>query len=162
MEAEKATNLLRMNLGAAPSDRAGQFTFKIFPDVHQFSAPEVKRRAASRKQRGPSKWITRAEIPVGAAGWFTSQARTLLAGIEHHTVWDERYFVGFTDFDTRDDGSLLVPDRPASNADISQSKEEHVLRWMRSTMTATLHSAFACELALKAIALTCKDETKKT
>ena len=38
--------------------------------------------------------------------------------------------MGFTDFDTLDDGSLIVPDWPASNADISQSKEERVLRWM--------------------------------
>ena len=161
MEAERAANLLGLDLGAVSSGSAGRFTFKVFPDVGRLSKAEVTSQVASQAQRNPRKWITRADFPVGSAGWLIFQARALLAGIEHRTIWDERSFVGFTKFDTRDDGSLFVPDGPASNAEGSQRKESRVLRWMGLTMAATMQSAFACELTLKAIALTCKDEAKK-
>lgn len=163
MQAEQLTNLFKMDYGTVPGDRSGQFTFKIFPNVGRLTEAEIEHRAAKEQRHTPKRNPrTRAEVPLGAAGWFIFQARTLLAGIEHHTVWDERSFVGFTDFDTRDDGSLVVPDTPASNTDIGQSKEERVLRWMGSIMTAALHSAFACELVLKAITFTYTDEAQQT
>ena len=90
----------------------------VTPRTGPGAATQEQRHTPKRK----SKPIARAEVPVGAAGWYKFQARTLLAGIEHHTVWDERSLVGFTDFDTRDDGSFVVPDRPASSVDINQSK----------------------------------------
>lgn len=161
MEAEKAANMFRLEFGAVASESAGPFTFKIIPDVGRLSTAQVKSRVASRVPRQQRRLLTRKKFRVGSAGWLIFQARALLAGIDHRTIWDERSFVGFTEFDTRDDGSLFVPDGIASNAEIDQSKESRVLRWMGLTMTATLNSAFACELTLKAIALTCKDEAQK-
>ena len=161
MEAEMASNLHRADLGAVSADRTGQFTFKIFPDVDRRSFEQVKSRPESRKQRSRRNWMTRTEFPFGSAGWLVFQARALLAGIEYRAVWDERSFAGFAEFDTGDDGSLFVPDTPASHTELGQSKEGSVLKWMGATMTATMNSAFACELALKAIALTCNDQARK-
>ena len=161
MQSEMATNLLLMDSGAVSSYHAGQFAFKIFPDIPRLSGAEVRSRVAAHKQHDRRKWITRADFPAGSAGWLIFQARALLAGIDHPAMWDERSVAGFTEFDTRDDGSLFVPDGSDSHADAGDSKETRVLRWMGSTMTAVLNSAFACELTLKAIALTCKDVAKK-
>ena len=150
-----------MDLGAVPTYSTSQFSYKIFPDVGRLGVEEVKSRLTARERRDRRKWITRTDFPVGSAGWLIFQARTLLAGIDHDATWDERSVGGFTEFDTRDDGSLFVPDRFDPNTDVGESKETRVLLWMGSTMTATMNSAFACELALKAITLTCKDEAKK-
>lgn len=162
MEAERALNLLRMDHGTIPSESAGDFTFKVFPDVGRLSTAEVESRIAERQRRDKREWITRDEFLVGSAGWLVFQATTLLAGIDHEALWDVESLAGFTEFETGEDGPLFVPDGPGWDADGSQSKESRVQRWMGLIMTATLHSAFACELVLKAILLTCRDEAKKT
>ena len=75
MKEEQLTNLFKMDLGADPSDRSGQFTFKIFPDVGRLTKAEVEHRAATQEPRDTSKPkpLTRTEVPVGAAGWFIFQ-----------------------------------------------------------------------------------------
>ena len=161
MEGERTAHLISMEIGAVSSYSTGQFAFKIFSDVGRLSTEEVESRVNTPKQRDGRKWLTRTDFPVGSAGWLIFQAKTLLAGIDHRAIWDKRSFVGSSEFDTHDDGSLFVPDRPDDSTDPNESKESRVLRWMGSTMIAAMNSAFACELTRKAIALTCNDQAKK-
>lgn len=162
MDEDRFANLLRMDLGSAAIYGAGRFVYKVFLDVDRLSAAQVASRVAARGPRDKRDWITRADFPVGSAGRLAFQARALLAGIDHSAVWEHQAFVGFTEFVTRDDGSQIVPGAPVLAADSDLDKEGRVLRWMGSIMNAATHSAFACELALKAIALTCNDEAHKT
>ena len=90
------------------------------------------------------------------------QASILMAGVSDISHPHETSVVGFSDVEVREDGSF-VPRMPVDELESDpQHTERKLMRRMGTTMTEAMIAAFACELAMKAISLTCNDEAKKT
>ena len=68
----------------------------------------------------------------------------------------------FWDVDVHRDGSATVHIPTEQLGEHSKTSEKELMKRLGSTMTIALMSAFACELAMKAICLTRKDETRKS
>lgn len=68
----------------------------------------------------------------------------------------------FSDFDINDDGSTTVYLSKDGLSEHSKTREYERMKRLGSTMTIAMMSAFACELAMKAIRLTLMDEARKS
>ena len=68
----------------------------------------------------------------------------------------------FRDIDINDDGSATVHVPTKELREDSKTTEHELMKRLGSTMTIAMMSAFACELAMKAIRLTRMDKARKT
>lgn len=162
MYPEGAFNLLNMGLGHFPRYREdSRFVYKVFPEITAPSEDRflehVRRKAAAGKRNG---WLTRTGFPAGSAGYFLLQARVLVSGVERTPR--ETTVARFSDFDLNDDGSATVHISMKELGEHSTTREYEFLKRMGSTMTVGMMSAFACELAMKAIRLTRLDEARRS
>lgn len=99
-------------------------------------------------------------FPAGSAGFLLLKAEALMSGVER--LPRELSAVQFPDIDWNDDGSATVKLSREELSQHSNSKEYELMKRLGSTMTVAMMSAFACELAMKAIRLTCMDEARKS
>ena len=157
-----ASNTFQMALGFPPKYRDdSRFVNKIFPHIDRQTAEEFHERTSAEAQEGPREgWLTRREFPGGSAGFLFLQARALMSGVER--LPRELSVARFWDFDMHDDGSatLHVPTKELSES--PKASENELMKRLGSTMTIAMMSAFACELAMKAIRLTRMDEARKS
>ena len=158
---EGTVNMLNMGLGQFPRYKEdSRFVYKVFPQMaplpeEQFlKHVEIKAAAGSR-----SGWLTRSGFPAGSAGLFLLQARVLISGVERTAR--EMTVAQFSDFDLNDDGSATIRVSKEELGKHSATQEYELLKRMGSTMTVGMMSAFACELAMKAIRLTRLDEARR-
>ena len=162
MSEQDDSNTSRMAFGFPPKYRDdARFVSKIFPHIDRQTAKEFHKRTSAEAQKGPRKgWLTRREFPGGSAGFLFLQARALMSGVER--LPRESSVVRFWDIDIHDDGSatLHVPTKELSED--SRTSENELMKRFGSTMTIAMMSAFACELAMKAIRLTRMDEAQKS
>ena len=162
MSHEGTFNMLNMGLGHFPRYKEdSKFVFKVFPEMapppeEQF-LKHVAAKAAAGNRRG---WLTRSGFPAGSAGYFLLQARVLISGVERTPR--EMTVAQFSEFDLNDDGSATVRVSKQELGEHSTTQEYEFLKRMGSTMTVGMMSAFACELAMKAIRLTRLDEARKS
>ena len=68
----------------------------------------------------------------------------------------------FSDTETQDDGSTKLYLSREELSRHSKTREHELMMRLGSTMTIAMMSAFACELAMKAIRLTRMDEARKS
>ena len=162
MTEEQACNLSRMKYGFGSRYEEGTFTYKLFPTVESLSREaaleRIDERQAHRSRKG---FITRADIPLGSAGWFVMQANILLAGVDP-TIYESGSVPDFPPTEVLEDGSLRIQHSTNDPRFNTRTRDERVKRRMGATMMATLASALACELAMKAISITSRDEADKT
>ena len=153
---------------------AGSFVCKVFPNLDRLPDGELGRRidANASKPINKKKWLIRSEFPQGSPGFLFLQARALMSGVER---LPRELSVGagdirrFSDFDILDSDIVLNDDDSAtiylSEEKLSEhpnTREYDLMQSVGSTMTIIMMSAFACELAMKAIRLTRKDDARKS
>ena len=162
MSEQDDSNTSQMVFGFPPKYRDdARFVSKIFPHIDRQTAEEFHERTSAAAQEGSrAGWLTRREFPGGSAGFLFLQARVLMSGVER--LPRESSVVRFWDIDIHDDGSttLHVPTKELSEN--SWTRENELMKRFGSTMTIAMMSAFACELAMKAIRLTRMDEARKS
>ena len=162
MSKEGSLNTSGMLLGMRPKYRDdATFVQKTFPYIDRLSAEEFSHRVRNEEQKGPKRnWLTRSSFPDGSAGFLFLQARALMSGVERFPR--ELSVVRFWDVDSHDDGSATVHVPMEQLSEHSATNEKELMKRLGSTMTIALMSAFACELAMKAICLTRRDKARKS
>ena len=146
MSGEAARNTLSVVTGLAQrySDK-GDFVQKLFPPMDRLSEDGFRQRVKGRAGKvAKDGWLTRSDFPEGSAGFLFLQARALMSGVEQ--LPREMSAVQFPAFDGNDD----------------ETRKSELMKRLGSTMTVAMMSAFACELAMKAIRLTRMDEARKS
>ena len=162
MSAEERSTTFHMALGQVPkySDN-GTFVQKVFPHIDRQSETEFHQRVTAAASKGTRDgWVTRSGFPAGSAGMLFLQARALMSGVER--LPREMSVARFADFDINDDGSATVYLSKEELSEHTKTSEYELMKSLGSTMTVSMMSAFACELALKAIRLTRTDEARKS
>ena len=162
MSKQDASNTFQMAFGSPPKYRDdARFVSKIFPHIDRQTTEEFHERTSAEAQKGPRKgWLTRKEFHGGSAGFLFLQARALMSGVER--LPRELSVARFWDIDVQDDGSARVHVPRKELSEDSKTSENELMQRLGSTMTIAMMSAFACELAMKAIRLTRMDEARKS
>ena len=161
MSRQDSFNTTLVAMGLQPTYRDyGKFVSKIFPHIDRQTPLEFRDRTSAKAQEGgKGGWLTRNEFPGGSAGFLLLQARALMAGVER--VPRELSVVRLWDIDLRDDGSATLHVPTKELREDTKTREDELMKRIGSTMTIAMMSAFACELAMKAIRLTRMDEARK-
>ena len=162
MSEQDASNTFQMAFGSPPKHRDdARFVSKIFPHIDRQSSEDFHRRTSAAAQAGSREgWLTRNQFPGGSAGFLFLQARALMSGVER--LPRDLSVAQFWDFDMHDDGSTTMYVPTEDLAQHSNTRQHELMKGLGSTMTIAMMSAFACELAMKAIGLTRKDEARKS
>ena len=162
MSEQDASNSFQMAFGSPPKYRDdARFVSKVFAHFDRLTSGEFAERTSTAARGEPKAgWLNRKEFPGGSAGFLLLQARALMSGVER--LPRESSVVRFWDIDIHDDGSstLHVPTKELSED--SKTSENELMQRLGATMTIAMMSAFACELAMKAIRLTRLDEARKS
>ena len=161
MSKESGLNTSGMVLGMQPKYRDdATFVQKLFPYMDRLSAGEFSQRVSDQAQKGSkSGWLTRSSFPAGSAGFLFLQAQALMSGVER--LSRELSVMPLWDVETHDDGSATLHPPTEQLGEHSKTSEYELMKRLGSTMTIAMMSAFACELAMKAICLTRRDEARK-
>ena len=162
---EDAFDPMNLFIGHHPRSNNGHFTFKVFSDIDRLTEEGLSERIASRMpeaSRGRVPKLTRDNFPEGSPGLLLLQAKLLMVGVEQFANPNEVSIADFPEVDVKDDGTLVTYLSMEGLSEDPQYKQYRMAGRIGSTMIESMISAFACELAMKAISLTCKDETIKT
>ena len=160
---ETTTNLMNLAFGLTPKYDDGVFVQNVrVPLEPQPHEQVIERVRANLDQAKPPRSLTRDEFPLGSPGFLFIQASILMAGISDISHPNETSVAGFSDVDVREDGSLVTRIPVDELKSDPQHTERKLMRRMGTTMTEAMIAAFACELAMKTISLTCNDEASKT
>ena len=162
---EAQRNALRIRCGEGPEYGEGPFLQKAIIVEPQLSKAEAKARIARnlKRSRHKKQILTRSAFPLGTAGSLFMQAKILVSGVPdvygvHGTA--------VTDYDIVDlpDGRFQL-DLSESAGRMKLDPQYHEFAMMGRLgcqMSAAMLAAFACELLMKAISLTHKDEAPKS
>ena len=160
------TNLLNAEFGREAEYGDGPFAFKFFPQMDRLTEDEFERRTASAvgsgARPGRRDRLTRSSFPAGSAGWLFLEAKVLMSAITHDPTPQSRIVSDFPDFDVREDGSLAVRIATEGLSRDPDHYRQRAMKIMGANMMEAMISAFACELAMKAICLTTRDEALKS
>ena len=162
---ESYLNAMNMRWGHQPTYSDGPFAQKVFPTLDRLSEQELLDRVALNKSQyseRPRGRLTRHEFPTGSPGWFVLQARALLDGVCHTTDHERDSIVDYPDYRFNADGSVSVQIDTHGLSQNPRHREQELLTTAGLLLGNGMIAAFACELALKAISLTCTDEARKT
>lgn len=163
MNNEHAANLQNVPSGRLPCYAAdATFVLKTFPVRERMSLDDLHARI-SRSMATPSAsgQLDRNDFPSGSPGFFVFEATTLMAGVEdisHPHAWS---VADFPDVHFRGDGSAVCTISTEDIGDDPQFHERRLLQNLGRTLRAAMISAFACELAMKAISLTVNDKAPR-
>lgn len=166
MHNEHAANRESVSSGRLPryADDA-TFVLKTFPALERMSPDDFCARV-DRSKATPSarNKIDRNDFPTGSPGYFVCQATTLMASVEDISHPHMRSVADslFPHVRFRDDGTAVLTTSTKGISDDPQFHERRLLRNLGETLTAAMISAFACELAMKAISLTINGEAFRT
>ena len=139
------------------------FVLKTFPVRENMSPADLCARISRAQATSSTRnKIDRNDFPPGSPGYFVLQATTLMASVEGITHPHDRAVVDFPHVHVGDDGTAAATVSMDGIADDPQFRERRLLRNLGETLTAAMISAFACELAMKAVCLTVNDEAVKT
>ncbi len=170
MRHELEANLASARVGAPPTYRPdASFVLKILPDMDRDKQRIANRIAASLTKTRKGRWLSRKQIPEGAAGYLYLQARAFLSGVESLThemsafAWSDVDFgepriVGIqaTTAESSPKVSMKVP------AQYRKPSDRELMARMGTALVAGMSTAFACEVGLKAILMTRLDEARRT
>ena len=145
-----------------------KFVLKIIPDMKR-DRPYFQRRVTTKlAETRKHRTITRHDISEGSAGYLYLQACIIMAGIENLPKVES--VIPYNEFASN--GFRIIAKETANDeSSFDFTVETHTdPRWlsrcliknMGTTFTVGMNAAFTCELALKAILITRKDEAEKT
>ena len=162
---EGQDNALRIRCGDDPEYGEGPFLQKAIILEETLSEAEVRTRILQKlsENRGKKQVLTRSTFPLGTAGNLYMQAKILISGVRdvysvHGTSMAEHEIV-----DLPDGGFKLDLTKSAGRMmQDPQYLEFEMMGRLGCQMSAAMLAAFACELLMKAISLTCKDEASRT
>ncbi len=162
---ESLWNFMNMHLGHLPKYRVGDFLQKVFLEMRRLNKEEANDRVERSKAVAKSKerMLTREGFPLGSAGLLIVQANLLVKSTETWFAEESKSAVAYSGVrvkGVKEDGSAVVS-VPIDAKGISEDPRYHdhqLLHRLGSSMATALVLAFACELVLKAISLTSKDE----
>ena len=162
MSEQSASNVFNMVFGIRPVYRDDAiFVQKVFPSIERQSLAKLRQRINDEDLRSTKDgWLTRSKFPAGAVGFLFFQARALISGVER--LPRELTVAPFPDSEMHDEGSTTVNTSQEELSKHSRTLERELIERLGSTMTIAMMSAFACELAMKAIRLTRMDEARKS
>lgn len=164
MDSESLLNMMRLGSNAARLigfEEGAMFAWKIFPELERMSDEELRSHVGRHSARR-SGWLTREGFPEGSPSYFYLQAVELMAAVECLLRFEA--VARFPEAERTEDGSIAVAidEYLQPFSDDPQFPEREMMRRLGSTMSSGMLSAFACELAIKAICLTANGEAKKT
>ena len=162
---ESHINAMNMMWGHQPKYGDGPFAQKVFPKLDRLSEQELLGRVALSKSHyseSPTGKLTRHEFPAGSPGWIFLQARALIDGVSRATDYERDSIADFADYRVNADGSVSVQVDTHGLSENPRHREQELLTTAGSLLGNGMIAAFACELVLKAISLTCTDEARKT
>ena len=162
MQHQSSQNTFNMAVGLPPKYREGaKFVHKIFPYMDRQSEDEYRRCVDVEASKGSrERWLTRSKFPAGSAGFLFLQARALMSGIER--LPRELSVARFPDFEMHEDGSTTYFLPKEELSEHSNTQQHELMKRLGSTMTVGMMSAFACELAMKAIRITLLNDARKS
>ena len=162
MSDQNASNTFNMALGLPLKYRDGAtFVHKVFPYIDRQSRDEFRQHINAEASKGTKDgWLTRSQFPAGSAGFLFLQARALMSGVER--LPRELSVARFSSVDMHDDGSTTVYLSKKELSEHPKTREYELMKRLGSTMTIAMMSAFACELAMKALRLTRMGEARKS
>lgn len=157
-------NIMNMHwFGRTPEYGNVDFVQKIFPEQDTLSKSELAARAKSTLlQQKKRNCLTRHEFPHGSPGFLFMQANMLMAGLVSVTYPDEISVVDFPNVRFMDDGSLAISRSLEGFRTDPNYSSNKLMNRTGTTIIEAMTAAFACEFAMKAICLTCKDKAPKT
>ena len=162
MSKEDALHMLNLAFGFPLTYRDdATFVQKVFPHIDRQSETEFRQRVASEIAKGSRPgWLTRSAFPAGSAGYLALQARALMSGVER--LPRDVTVASFLDLDIQEDGSATVYLPTKELSQHPKACEDKLMQRLGSTMTRAMMSAFACELAMKAIRLTSTHDARRS
>ena len=170
MQLESEDNLPRARVGrGAVYHEGAQFVLKILPDMDRDKA-QFEQRVAARREAEPKKnCLGRRHFPLGTAGSLYAQACAFVAGLNN--LPREMSAISLSDFDFAEP-QILGVEAPAADAPVRISvatpathrKPSNVVMMARmgTAVVAGMVAAFACEVGMKAILMTRRDEAERT
>ena len=169
MEAEANVNMPMARIGSSCKyDPTARFVLKILPDMIRDKVHFDSRIATKLTAEPKKNWLGRQDYPPGTPGYLYAQACAFLAGLNN--LPRETSAISFADFDI---GEPIVHDQPLNAGEAvrvtatipvqyRKPPDSVLMARMGTTMVAGMVAAFACEVGMKAVLLTRKDEAKKT
>ena len=134
----------------------GSFVWKIAPSLKRETESAFKARIRKSSQtKAPSGYFGRGRFPLGSPGLLFLQAKILSDGLDSVPGFHEGAIGGFPHTEHNDDGSLSVYYTKEEFEGGPSYREHRMMKMMGANMVASMSSAFACELAIKAMCLTC-------
>ena len=162
---EAQVNALKIRCGEDPEYGEGPFLQKAIIVEEELSEAEVRTRIAQklRENRGKKQVLTRSTFPLGTAGNLYMQAKILISGVRdvysvHGMAMADHEIVDLPDGGFKLDLTKSVGRMMRD----PQYQEFEMMGRLGCQMSAAMLGAFACELLMKAISLTCKDEASKS
>ena len=161
MTSESIGNAMNQATGRAMAyNQDAPFALSVFPQFERETPEQLRRRIAAGAARPAKKgWLTRRDFPAGSPGYFFLQGKVLMTGVEK---MPRVVTAGsFGEIDLHDNGSATLRLPTEGERNDPQFLSYDMSQKLGCTMTAALMSAFACELAMKAIRLTRLDEARR-
>ena len=166
MMREMCDNLSRVCKGrGAVYDGNARFVLKILPEMGSDTEAFEERVASAEQKKG--RWLTRRTFnKKGTPGYLYIQACTLVLGLRAFPYDVSLVLPSDVDFEKHADkvGELDSDEsgciRYSVQVSPKPSSRDRVQERMGTAMIAGLTAAFACEIAMKAILLTRKDEAE--
>ena len=141
----------------------GPFVWKIVPSLKRETEAEFNARIrASSQTKAPPGYLGRGRFPPGSPGLLFLQAKILSDGLDTVPGFHQGAIGGFPHTEPNDDGSLSVYYSKEELEGGPSYREHRMMKMMGANMVASMSSAFACELAIKAICLTCNGLSLKS
>lgn len=143
----------------------GKFVAKTFPKEEGYEEAELQKRISesiNKLSRYRSKFLTRSESPLGYPALLFLQAAILIKGVNASGRSKDATLVSVPYYDFDKDGMLRVRLNTEEFSEDPKYREQRAFGQLGKTLVDTTVSAFACELAMKSICLSCKDGALRT
>ena len=170
MLCEASENMASARVGRPSKYRSdAQFVLKLMPDMDRDSAKVDRRIEGNLAQGHKRSRLTRHDIPPGTAGYLYAQARVFLSGVED--LSKEISAIALSDFDCGEPPvtgiyQSAVEDLPPVKMGLPivyrKPSERALMKRMGTALVAGMASAVACEVGIKAVLVTRRDEAAKT
>ena len=157
---ELGLNCLKNDMGQQPVYSRGAFRLKFLPAVDRLTEKELSKRIAAKtrhQNKQDEDKLSRKNFPQNEPGLLFFQAKMLMAGIDYKHDPDIKSIVTFPGVTFKKDGALAMKPMPVDHPEYPE-----IMSKMGITTIESLTASFACELVMKAISLTCKDEALRT
>lgn len=158
---ESTSNMLKVTYGKPSEYAEGQFVIKVIPETDRVAPSELNKWIKTKSAKKSSR-LTRKDFPVGSPGYLLLQATAIVAGLESIFDANGESVMEFPEARLNDDGSWTMRMDVQGLIDDPQHPGYGLKVRVGTTAITFMMAAFACELLMKAICLTCVGEAAKS